>query len=151
MQIEFKQLKFETLSDSFPCYLYSPILDSATKRVVYSWHAPLLQNRHRLKHLLNFFQCFVKVLSHGYSVTHPSKDFSVFRLSFKFYSGRMKTNTQRYPMFAILAPSPTQCVALRILLCKELLVVFLSSGRRAGPAGILFWRKALCKAPFPGK
>lgn len=82
----------------------------------------------------------------------PSKeDFSVFRLSFKFYSGRMKTNTQRYPMFAILAPSPSQCVAFCITLCKELLVVFLSLGRRAGPAGILFWRKALCKAPFPGK
>lgn len=43
--------------------------------------------------------------------------FSVFRPSFKFYSGRMKTNTQRYPMFAILAPSPTQCVAFWMSLC----------------------------------
>lgn len=77
---------WDSLSISFPRNLYSLILDSAKKRSsVCSWHSPLLQNRHRLKHLLNCVQCFVeeKVMSHDYS-SLPKQSFqlSVFLLSF---------------------------------------------------------------------
>lgn len=49
------------MSNSFPCYLGSRILDSTQKMPsVCPWHTLLLQNMHRLKHLPNQIQCFMQ-------------------------------------------------------------------------------------------